>query len=38
MKQDPNDLLALDVVALLLLGANAADDDRVDNLEMRRVW
>ena len=37
MKQDPDDLLALDVVALLLLGADAADDDGIDNLEMRRV-
>ncbi len=37
MHQDAGDLVARGVAALLLLGADLAEDDRVDRFEMRRV-
>ena len=37
MHQNPGDLAALAIAALLLLGAHLAEHDRIDRFQMRRV-
>ena len=37
MKKDAQNLAPVDIVPLLLLGANTTDNDRIDDLQMRRI-
>ena len=37
VKQDTDNFLAIDIAALFLLGADAANHDRIDDFQMRRI-